>query len=79
MKLREFFYVMGYKLFGYTPEPQIHDFEIREQKLGEQKIRYAQWLHPKAYPSRVYESEVEWHKQFLKDGDVAIDIGAHAA
>lgn len=72
MKLREFFYCLGLK-----PKPRKYAYEIREQVLRGQTIRYAQWLHPRAYPCEIQERELNSLEEFLSPGDVAIDIGAH--
>src|SRR5690606_10448524 len=52
-------------------------FDLRQQTLRGTTYRYAQWLHPRAYECRVSERELERLEQFLKAGDVAVDIGAH--
>ena len=72
MKLREFFYCLGLK-----PRERSYGFEVHEQQVGDQSIRYAQWLHPRAYSGEVSAAEVARLKRFLRPGDVAIDIGAH--
>ena len=72
MKLREFFYMLGIK-----PSPKTYGYEIHEQVVEGKSVRYAQWLHPRAYNGAVLPSEVKRLKGFLREGDVAIDIGAH--
>lgn len=72
MKLREFFYCLGLK-----PKPRKYAYELREQSLRGQIVRYAQWLHPRAYPCEIQERELKSLEAFLSPGDVAIDIGAH--
>lgn len=78
MKLREFFYFAGNRIFGHTPRPREFPFEVREQSLGSTRIQYAQWMHPKAYPCAISESVICQHQKYLRAGDVAIDIGAHS-
>jgi hypothetical protein len=53
MKLREFFYMLGLK-----PKARTYGYEIKEQKIDGQSIRYADWLHPRAYPCAVNQAEV---------------------
>jgi len=72
MKLREFFYSLGIK-----PQPKTYGYKIHEQVIDGKALRYAQWLHPRAYNGAVLPSEVDRLKGFLREGDVAIDIGAH--
>ncbi|MEL7266462.1 MAG: FkbM family methyltransferase, partial [Planctomycetota bacterium] len=73
MKLREYFYMLGFK-----PKTRSYGYEEREQQLEGQTVRYAQWMHPKAYPVAVQQKELQRIRQYLQPGDVAIDIGAHA-
>lgn len=72
MKLREFFYMMGIK-----PRPKTYGYEVHEQIINGTSVRYAQWLHPRAYNGALLPSEVKRLQAFLREGDVAIDIGAH--
>lgn len=72
MKLKEFFYCLGLK-----PRPQSYGFEVHEQSIDNRTIRYAQWLHPRAYRGEISATEITRLKRFLREGDVAIDIGAH--
>lgn len=72
MKLREFFYMLGLK-----PKARSYGHQIKEQVIDGKSIRYADWLHPRAYPCVVKQPEVDRLKAILGEGDVAIDIGAH--
>lgn len=73
MKLREFFYTLGMK-----PAPRSYGFEVKPQDLGDYgTIRYARWLHPKAYDHKVYSSEIDELRRFIRPGDLCVDIGAH--
>jgi FkbM family methyltransferase len=40
-------------------------------------VAYAQWLHPFEKPKTITQADVDGWRVFLRDGDVAIDIGAH--
>ncbi len=72
VKLKEFFYMLGLR-----PSAKTYGYEIREQVIKGKVLRYAQWLHPRAYSVKVADYEVDRLTWFLKEGDVAIDIGAH--
>lgn len=41
------------------------------------KVEYAQWLNPLERMKEITQSRVNFFKQFVKPGDLAIDIGAH--
>jgi len=41
-------------------------------------VEYAHWLHPKVRRLTLTRDSVDFYKQFVGEGDVAIDIGAHA-
>jgi FkbM family methyltransferase len=41
------------------------------------RVDYAQWLHPFEKPKTITQADVDGWRHFLRDGDVAIDIGAH--
>jgi FkbM family methyltransferase len=41
------------------------------------RVEYAQWLHPFEKPKTITQADVDGWRHFLRDGDVAIDIGAH--
>jgi FkbM family methyltransferase len=72
MKLREFFYMLGLK-----PRSRSYGHVVHQQQIEGQTIRYADWLHPRAYSCAVKPIEVDRLREVLSDGDVAIDIGAH--
>jgi hypothetical protein len=40
-------------------------------------VEYAQWLHPFEKPKAIRQDDVDGWRRFLRDGDVAIDVGAH--
>ena len=40
-------------------------------------VDYAQWLHPFEKPKAIRQDDVDGWRRFLRDGDVAIDVGAH--
>jgi FkbM family methyltransferase len=40
-------------------------------------VEYAQWLHPFEKPKTISQADVDGWRVFLRDGDLAIDVGAH--
>jgi FkbM family methyltransferase len=66
-------------LFGRKPAPQSFGFKKLSFDLRDEgKVEYAQWLHPRSYQRPILQEDVDALKAFLRPGDVAIDIGAHA-
>ena len=73
MRLREFFYLLGFK-----PQPRRYNFKLVRFSLpGDGTIDYAGWLHPDKAPTEITQQAVDELRKFLSPGDVAIDIGAH--
>lgn len=74
MKLKHIPYLLGRK-----PAPQSYGYKQLSFDLPvEGKVEYAQWLHPRSYQRPILQEDVDALKSFLRPGDVAIDIGAHA-
>ena len=76
LKAKEFVYLLGLK-----PKPRTYGFAIEAHDLArEGRIEVARWLHPGAYriAAAQVQAVVEQLRRFLRAGDVAIDIGAHA-
>ncbi|MCU0381625.1 MAG: FkbM family methyltransferase [Chitinophagaceae bacterium] len=63
-KLKKEFHEYGTRIDRFTVEP-----------YG--TIETAQWTHPFNEPFRVDEGIVSFYRQYLREGDFAIDIGAH--
>lgn len=73
MKPKELFYLLGLK-----PKPVAYGYQTRTFSLEKDgTIQYAQWLHPYEREKTIRQSAIDEIRKFLKDGDVAIDIGAH--
>lgn len=73
MKLKEVLYLLGLK-----PAPKTYGFTIERHELpGEGRIEVAQWLHSHAYRAAPSQQTVDQLRRFLREGDFAIDIGAH--
>lgn len=57
---------------------QEYGYEINTFDIGDYgTMKYAQWLHPGEGKKSFSSANIAFYKQFLKEGDVAIDIGAH--
>ncbi len=73
MKLKEIFYLLGMK-----PKPQNYGHRIDHFELEKEgTIDFANWLHPSCVKKTVEQSNIDALRVFLKEGDTAIDIGAH--
>lgn len=73
MKLKEVFYGIGIK-----PPVREYGFDIQRFVLDrEGEIDYAFWRHPKEKPKQFFQAQVDAIREFLSEGDFAIDIGAH--
>jgi FkbM family methyltransferase len=72
MRLKEFFYLLGLK-------PSINIFPSRTDvvRAGNYEANFQNWLTPKAGPYQLDLAELEELKTFIRQGDVAIDVGAH--
>ncbi len=73
MKLKEILYGVGLK-----PATKEYSFDLDSFVLPrEGEIRYARWRHPKEQRKVISQGGVDALRRFLREGDVAIDIGAH--
>ena len=73
MKLKEILYGVGIK-----PATKEYSFDLDSFVLPrEGEIRYARWRHPKEQRKEISQGAVDALRRFLREGDVAIDIGAH--
>lgn len=73
MKVKEFFYLLGFK-----PKPKTYGFVIEAHDLPrEGRVQVARWLHPGAPRAAPPQAAVDQLRRFLRAGDIAIDIGAH--
>jgi len=74
MKARELLYAIGLR-----PRPREYTYDISTIPLPKHgDIQYAEWRHPKMRPLPLTDEHVDALRPYVKEGDVAIDIGAHA-
>lgn len=73
MKLKEYFYMLGFK-----PKTKEYGFKIKHFNLPEfGDVKYAQWLHPSETQKEIKYEVIEELRSYLNKGDFCIDIGAH--
>ncbi len=72
MKLKNLF-----ELLGFKRDVRQYGYEIRQFTIDDAVVQYAQWLHPKESEKVLRQEHVDRLREYLKPGDVAIDIGAH--
>lgn len=73
MKVKDLLPMMGLrpavKTYGY----RVLDFDFSRDG----RVQYAQWLHPREAGKKIDQESVEGLRRFLREGDAAIDVGAH--
>lgn len=73
MRLREFFYLMGFK-----PSHKFYSYRIQKIELPKDGVvEFARWLAPKYRNLSLAQSELDELRTFIHEGDFAIDVGAH--
>ena len=73
MKLRD----LG-RAIGLGSAPREYPFEVVTCSLpADGDVQFARWLHPGETPKTVTQDSIDALRSFLREGDVAIDIGAH--
>lgn len=73
MNFRDLFYMIGFK-----PRTRTYGYSQNSYVLpGYGKLETADWLHPKAGKTVVDVQMINALKTFLRQGDVALDIGAY--
>jgi FkbM family methyltransferase len=66
------------RALGFGSSPREYGSEILTFSLpAHGDVKFARWLHPGETPKSVTEASVDALRSFLREGDVAIDIGAH--
>lgn len=74
MKLRELFYMLGFKPAITEYGSEVRSFDLPE--IG--RVDYAQWLHPAEGDKEITIEQVQALRKFVGEGDFCIDIGAHS-
>ena len=66
------------RAFGFGSAPREYGHEILTFPLpGIGDVRFARWLHPGETPKTITRDSVDALRSFLREGDVAVDVGAH--
>jgi FkbM family methyltransferase len=66
------------RALGFGSKPREYPFEIATYDLpADGEVQFARWLHPGEGTKTVTQASVDALRAFLREGDVAIDIGAH--
>ena len=66
------------RAFGFGQAPREYPYDVATFTLpAEGVVRLARWLHPGEVAKVVTQDSVDALRSFLREGDVAIDIGAH--
>jgi FkbM family methyltransferase len=66
------------RAIGFDSSPREYPFEVLTFNLpSDGEVQFARWLHPGESPKSVTQESVDALRSFLREGDVAIDIGAH--
>jgi len=66
------------RALGFGSAPREYPSEILTFPLpGVGDVRFARWLHPGETPKSLTPGDVDPLRAFLREGDTAIDIGAH--
>ena len=65
-------------IFSRKKEFKEYEFQIVEFNLPKEGvIQYARWLHPGEFGNEVNEKNINFYRQYVKEGDFVIDIGAN--
>ena len=66
------------RAFGFDAAPREFPHVVETFQLPvDGEVQLARWLHPGETPKAVTQESVDALRSFLRDGDVAIDVGAH--
>jgi FkbM family methyltransferase len=66
------------RAFGFDSAPREYPHEVQTLALaGIGSVRFARWMHPGETPKTLTADSVDALRAFVREGDVAIDIGAH--
>jgi hypothetical protein len=72
MRLKEIFY-----LIGLRPRVKVYGHCIQVIDLPKDgRVEFARWLTPKSRDLSLRQAEIDELRTFLREGDLAIDVGA---
>jgi FkbM family methyltransferase len=72
LRLKEFFYLVGLR-----PRTKVYGYRIQVIDLPHDgRVEFARWLAPSARDLSLQQAELDELRTFLREGDLAIDIGA---
>lgn len=73
MKFKELFYYLGYR-----PRTREYTFDLDRFELpSDGCVEFARWRHPKQRRGEIRQEDVDGIREFLREGEVGVDIGAH--
>ena len=66
------------RALGWRGAPREYPYDVATFMLPtDGEVRFAQWRHPGETPKVITQESVDALRTFLREGDVAIDVGAH--
>src|SRR3954454_19350045 len=66
------------RALGWQSQPREYPHEIvRFDLAADGEVCLARWQHPGETPKVLTQQSVDALRSFLRDGDVAVDVGAH--
>ncbi len=65
------------RALGFQGKPREYPYEVGEVALAAGTIRFARWMHPGERHKTVTQESVDALRGILREGDVAVDVGAH--
>jgi FkbM family methyltransferase len=66
------------RALGFVPAPREYPSDIQTFTLAtDGEVRFARWQHPGEIRKTITQESVNAFRTFLREADVAIDIGAH--
>jgi len=66
------------RALGFAAPPREYPSDIQSITLAaDTSVRFATWRHPGETPKTITQESVDALRTFLREGDVAVDVGAH--
>jgi FkbM family methyltransferase len=65
------------RALGFAAAPREYPSDTHSITLPDGDVRFATWRHPGETPKTITQESVDALRIFLREGDVAVDIGAH--